>query len=105
MNGEALHDTHPGGSRLYVWIWVYLLVITGVEILLAYVQVFPPEGMLAILMLLSLVKAALIVTYFMHMRYERMSFVLSLVPAVVLVIALLFVFFPDSFRLYELRVR
>ena len=75
----------------------------GIEVVLAYVHVFPRAGMLVILLILSLVKAALIVSYFMHLRFEKASLVLSLVPAVVVVIALLFMFFPDSFRLNELR--
>ena len=74
--------------------WVYLIVLTGVEVVLAYVHVFPPAGMLVMLMVLSLVKAALIVTYFMHLRFERASLVLSLIPSVVVVISLLFMFFP-----------
>jgi cytochrome c oxidase subunit IV len=57
-----------------------------------------------VLMALSIVKSWLIVSFFMHLKSERTSLVLSLIPAVVVVIALLFVFFPDSLRLLELRV-
>jgi cytochrome c oxidase subunit 4 len=99
---EVLHEASH--SKLYISVWVYLLGLTAVEILLAYVHILPVGGMLLLLMALSLVKSALIVAYFMHLRFERMSLVLSLVPSVVLVIALLSVFFPDSFRLAELRV-
>jgi cytochrome c oxidase subunit IV len=59
---------------------------------------------LSILMVLSLVKAVLIIAYFMHLRFERSTLVWSLVPAVV-VIALLAVFFPDGVRALELAVR
>lgn len=103
MSNEAVHESGAAAGRLYDWVWVYLIGLTGVEVVLAYVHVFPPAGMLMLLMVLSLVKAALIVTYFMHLRWERASLVLSLVPSVVVVIALLFMFFPDSFRLLELR--
>jgi cytochrome c oxidase subunit 4 len=75
-----------------------------VEVLLAYVHILPIGGMLALLMALSLVKAGLIMAYFMHLKFERLNLIISLVPGVVLVIALLSVFFPDSFRLAELRV-
>ena len=104
MSPEDVHQHGTGIDRLYAWVWIYLLVLTGVEVVLAYVRVFPAPGMLVVLMILSLVKAALIVTYFMHLRFERASLVLSLVPVVVVVICLLFVFFADSFRLYQLRV-
>jgi cytochrome c oxidase subunit 4 len=51
----------------------------------------------------SIVKAALIVAYFMHLRFERLPLVLTIVPALVVCICLLMVFFPDSFRSRELR--
>ena len=59
--------------------------------------------MLTILMGLSIIKAALIVAYFMHLRFERLSLVLTLVPMLIVCICLLFVFFPDSFRSLNLR--
>ena len=99
---EAVHEQAHSG--LFVKVWIYLLAITALEVLLAYVHLLPVGGMLALLMALSLVKAGLIVAYFMHLKFERMNLVMSLVPGVVLVIALLAVFFPDSFRLAELRV-
>ena len=102
MSTETAHQDH---SRLFTWVWVYLLAITALEIILAYIQVLPPKGMLLLLMTLSMVKAGMIVAYFMHLRYEKPSFAVALVPGVVVVIALLFAFFPDSLRLFELRVQ
>jgi cytochrome c oxidase subunit 4 len=92
------HESH----RLYLWVWLYLLGLTALEIALALVDVFSTMVMLVILMALSIVKAGLIVAYFMHLRFERKSLVLSLVPGVVVIISLLFAFFPDSFRILEL---
>lgn len=91
-------------NRLFAWVWIYLLILTAVEVLLAYVHVFSTAGMLVVLMILSLVKAALIMAYFMHLRFERASFVLALVPGVVIVIGLLFAFFPDGVRAFQLGV-
>ena len=45
----------------------------------------------------------LIVAYFMHLKYERFSLFLTLIPATVVCILLLFAFFPDSLRLLEMR--
>jgi cytochrome c oxidase subunit 4 len=59
--------------------------------------------MLTLLIGLSLVKAAMIVAYFMHLRFERMSLVLTLIPTLVVCICLLFIVFPDSFRTKEIR--
>jgi cytochrome c oxidase subunit IV len=59
--------------------------------------------MLVILLGASIVKAALIVAYFMHLRFERMNLILTIVPALVICICLLLVFFPDSLRSKNLR--
>lgn len=102
MNAPA-ERAHPTGSRLYLWVWGWLLGFTAVEVYLAYIHLAPPL-MLTILMGLSVMKAALIMAYFMHLRFERLSLVLTLVPALVLCICLILIFFfPDSTRLYLLR--
>lgn len=94
---------HVGGNRLYLSVWGWLLTLTILEVILAF-RAIPFTAMLVILMGLSVIKAALIISYFMHLRFERLSLFLTLFPALVLCIALLFVFFPDSIRLQELRV-
>jgi cytochrome c oxidase subunit IV len=58
-----------------------------------------------VLMALSIVKAGLIMAYFMHLRFEKPVLVWTLIPSLVVVISLLFVFFPDSLRLLELRTQ
>jgi len=83
-------------------IWVWLLILTGVEVFLAYIQ-FAVNVMLVLLMGLSLVKAALIMAYFMHLRFEKRTLVLTLVPALVVVVSTLAVFFPDSIRLLHMK--
>ena len=99
------NDTHEGGNRLYLLVWSGLLALTAVEVCLAYLQVFSMGWMLSILMVLSLVKAALIVAYFMHLRFERTTLLLSLIPPVTVVIGLLAVFLPDGVRALELGVK
>ena len=94
---------HAGGNRLYFTVWGWLLALTVFEVILAY-RNLPLHVMLVILMGLSIIKAALIISYFMHLRFEKMSLFLTLFPVLIFCIALLFVFFPDSMRLYQLRV-
>jgi len=101
---EMTHTHAEESLRPYYVVWIYLLAITAVEVLLAYMQVFSTEVMLIVLVCLSMVKAGLIVAFFMHLKFEKPALAWSLVPAGLLVIALLFVFFPDSFRVLELRV-
>jgi cytochrome c oxidase subunit 4 len=92
-----------GSNKLFISIWIWLLLLTGFEVFLGYIQL-PVIYMLVILMGASIIKAALIVAYFMHLRFERLNLVLTIVPALVICICLmLLVFFPDSFRAKELR--
>jgi cytochrome c oxidase subunit 4 len=86
--------------RPMYFVWAWLLGLTMVEVLLAYFHL-PPLLMLLALLGLSVVKAALIMAYFMHLKFERLNLVLTIVPAMVLCILLLNVFFPDSLRLRE----
>ncbi len=79
------------------------MAITGLEVFLAYMKL-NPTPMLTILVVLSLVKAAMIMSFFMHLKYEKFSLVLFLVPAMIFCIIMMFIFFfPDAFRLLQLR--
>ena len=105
MDAHAHADEHFAGSnKLFISIWVWLVVLTLVEIFLAY-KPMPIHLMLIVLLGLSIIKAALIIAYFMHLKFERLSLILTIVPMLVVCIILLFVFFPDSFRSAGLRYK
>ena len=98
----AEHVHFEGGMRLFLNVLLGLLGLTVIEVFLAYIHV-PLHIMLTLLIGLSLIKAAMIVAYFMHLRFERMSLVLTLIPTLAVCICLLFIVFPDSFRTQRLR--
>ncbi len=103
MSAHAdVHEHFAGTNRLFISVWGWLLLLTGFEVFLGY-EHLPVIYMLVILMGVSIVKAALIVAYFMHLRFERLNLILTIMPALVIAICLLLVFFPDSFRSKELR--
>lgn len=104
MSEATEHGHSEGGKRIFIYVWGTLLAITLVETVLAY-QHLGLEVMLGLLMTLSIVKASLIIAYFMHLRYERRSLVLTLMPALVFVIGMMFVVFPDSLRVLLMKVR
>ena len=97
-------EAHAGASvGLNIAIWIGLVAITGLEVLLAYEEL-QPSVMLTVLVVLSVVKAAMIMSYFMHLKYEKFSLVLWLVPAMIFCICMMFIFFfPEAFRLLQLR--
>ena len=61
--------------------------------------------MLTVLLGLSVIKAALIIAYFMHLKFERFSLFLTLFPMLIFCILLMFIFMPDSMRALIMRVR
>jgi cytochrome c oxidase subunit 4 len=101
-NVAEQHRHH--GKAQFFWVWGILLIITAIEVYLGY-QNMEPVRMLTILMGLSIVKAALIIGYFMHMKFEisRMKWVTM--SALVFCLAMMMVFFPDAFRIIHLGVR
>jgi cytochrome c oxidase subunit 4 len=101
----SAHEEHFAGSnKLFTSIWIWLLLLTMIEIFLAY-KPMPIHFMLTILLGLSLIKAALIIAYFMHLKFERLSLILTIIPMLVICICLMFVMFPDSFRSSNLRYK
>jgi cytochrome c oxidase subunit 4 len=97
-----MSSDHDNNYRLILMVWSSLLILTGAEVLLAY-QSMSVAVMLGLLLLLSFGKAGLITAYFMHLRYERLSLVLTIVPAVAFCIAMMFIVFPDGLRILEFR--
>jgi len=89
----------------FFWVWGALLLLTAVEVYLTY-QNLAAKTMLTILMLLSLIKAALIIGFFMHLRYEisRMKW-LTMCSVVGCLILMTIFFFPDAFRILYLGVK
>jgi cytochrome c oxidase subunit 4 len=82
-------------TRTFGKVWVALLALTAVEVFLCYKQL-PPVLMLSLLVGLSLIKAALIIAYFMHLKFERFSLFLTLFPILVACILLMLAFLPDA---------
>ncbi len=103
MSAHA-EEHFAGTNKLFVSIWIWLLVLTAIEVALAY-KTMSLFLMLTVLMGLSIIKAALIVAYFMHLKFERLSLILTIVPMLVVCICLLFVFFPDAFRSDAMRYK
>jgi cytochrome c oxidase subunit 4 len=98
---ESVPHHHSGASvPLFMKVWGLLLFLTAIEVGLARMQL-GVTVMLFALMGLSVMKAAMIIAYFMHLRFERLSMVLTLIPVLVMCICLLGIFFPDGNRMRE----
>jgi cytochrome c oxidase subunit 4 len=100
----AEQHRHHGKAQFF-WVWGALLLLTAIEVYLTY-QNMEPKRMLTILMGLSLIKAALIIGFFMHLKYEvsRMKW-LTMGSVIGCLILMTIFFFPDAFRILSLGLK
>jgi cytochrome c oxidase subunit 4 len=74
---ETPHRKHPN----YVLIWVYLAVLTAVEVGIAFISHLPQAVIIPALVFLAVWKALLVALYFMHLKFEpRTLLILAIVP-------------------------
>src|SRR5256886_14150193 len=99
---EETHEHFAGTNRLFLSVWGWLLLLTALEVFLGYIHL--PVAY----MLFFFKDAAITEIYTLSLHYalpifERINLILTIVPALVICICLLLVFFPDSFRSKNLR--
>ena len=104
MSAGTEHAEGGISKQVTFTVWFSLLALTAIEVFLGYEQL-ELKLMLTLLMGLSIIKASLIIAYFMHLRYERRSLAWTLMPALIFVVGMLFVVFPDSIRVLLMKVK
>jgi len=102
---QNVATTHDDDKSQYFWVWGVLLLLTAVEVVLAYRQVFQPVAMLEALMVLSVIKSALIIGWFMHLKYEIAAMKWVMMVAVCACLCLMCIFFVDAQRILHLGVK
>jgi cytochrome c oxidase subunit 4 len=93
---ERAHTRHPS-TREYVRIAIILAVVTGAEVAIYYVDWVHERGLLIpMLFLFSLVKFALVVLWFMHLKFDSRTysrfFLMGFAGAVTLYLIVLLMF-------------
>jgi cytochrome c oxidase subunit IV len=92
--GPSLEHGHPG-AREYVTVAVVLAIITSIEVAVYYIEAVRPV-LAPMLLVLSAIKFAAVVLFFMHLKFDNRLFsslfVGGLILAGALMIALLALF-------------
>lgn len=77
----------------YMLIWFLLLILTIVEVGVAYLSSLPRNVLILVLVGLAMWKATLVAMYYMHLKFERLRVILlataPLPLAIILVVAVL----------------
>ena len=85
---ETTAHKHPN----YILIWVYLAVLTAVEVGVAFVSQFSKTTLLIILLFLAVWKALLVALYFMHLKFETWNLrLIAIIPIPLALILIIFV--------------
>ena len=73
LTHDAAHDSHDvehgGGDATYVWVAVFLAVLTGIEVALSYVKGARPLPELGLITVM-IIKFVTVALYFMHLKYD-----------------------------------
>jgi cytochrome c oxidase subunit 4 len=101
---KAAEEQRHHSKGTFFWVWGVLLILTGVEVYLAY-QNMELVRMLTLLLGLSVVKAALIIGYFMHMKYEMSRMKWLTMSSLTICLVLMCIFLPDAHRIVTLGLR
>ncbi len=100
-HAEVAAEQHGLTVRQYLMIGAALTVITIIELAVSYSDL--GDAMVPILIALSAVKFAVVVAYFMHLRFDApiftRMFVGSLFLALAILVALLGLFWADDHRM------
>ncbi len=84
MNTSTAATAHPNGHRIvpngvFILVWIALLILTGMTV--GASVYFPGRAGVAVAMIVTPLKAALILMYFMHLKYEKKVFVIMFLAA------------------------
>lgn len=88
---------HPK-PKTYLWVWFWLFIITLVEITIAFMPI-PKLLMAQFFIILALMKAGLIAGFFMHLIYERINLIYSILLPLILLAALVAAILPDAWSI------
>ena len=97
MDNQDLNTEHSHGYGIYVLVWLGLLVLTGLTVAVAGINI--GGFTIATALIIASVKAYLVLTIFMHLRNESKVFrVFVLVALFFLIISLILIFSDYSFQ-------
>jgi caa(3)-type oxidase subunit IV len=93
--GTATEHMHaPTSSHVYIRIFVILAIITAIEVATSFLPSNGAIGLLkvALLLALSLAKGALVVMYFMHLKFDSRWFTILFVGGTAIATVLMITF-------------
>ena len=84
----TVEHEHPN----YIAIWIYLAVLTAIEVGVVMTHIFARNWLIVTLLILAVWKALLVALYFMHLKFEpKRLIIMILAPLPLAVIMVMFI--------------
>ncbi len=83
-------------------VYVSILVIAGLQVVLAYHSA-AGEHLMVHMLVLALVQGGIAVAFFMHLSDEKRGLVLALIPVTIFVLIMMNMIWTDSYRLLTMH--
>jgi cytochrome c oxidase subunit 4 len=96
---DSEEKIHPIKDRTYVWVWAALIILTGVTVSVAGMNL--GRLSIAVALIIAAFKSGLVLNYFMHLKYEKKLWFFRLIIPGTLALLVLFIgltFFDVAFR-------
>ena len=75
-HGSEEHVVHHSHAKLYIQIFVFLLVVTGVEVAIPQLHFLPKVPEVLLLLTLMTIKGAFVMMFYMHLKMDHRFFTL-----------------------------
>ena len=86
-------------DRTYVWVWVGLVILTGITVSVAGMNL--GQWSVSVVLVIAAIKSGLVLNYFMHLKYEkRIRLFKWMIPGILAILTLFLglTFFDVAFR-------
>lgn len=87
------HDNHIVPFKLHVLVLIGLLIMTTASVAVTQIQLGPLT--VAVALLLATIKASLVLTFFMHLKFDNRFYALMAVGVILLIGIVIFITFLD----------
>jgi cytochrome c oxidase subunit IV len=93
MSKHESHENHVTGYGIYLLVWLGLLMLTGITVAVAGIDF--GRISITVALLIAAIKSWLVLTIFMHLKFEDTTFKIFVFVAVITFVILIVLLFFD----------
>ncbi len=93
MSNHESHENHVTGYGVYLLVWLGLLMLTGITVAVAGIDF--GRITITVALLIAAIKSWLVLTIFMHLKFEDTTFKIFVFVAVITFVVFIVLLFAD----------